>query len=223
MNRTSNRGAKLAVLVAVGATAAGAAHAQVAIGGSIGTTGAAVEAQIQVLPGLQLRGGYNYFQYEADDTYDGVDYTGDLDLNSIGAFVDFHPFGNGFLITGGAFLGEKTLDLLARPANNVQIGNQTYTPAQVGTLGMAADLEDTAPFVGIGWDTTFENPGIAFKFIAGAMFTGSPQVNLTATGGTLVNDPAFQAQLVQEEQNLQDEINDYEVYPVVQAGLTLSF
>ena len=223
MNRTSNRGAKLAVLVAVVATAAGAAHAQVAIGGSIGTTGAAVEAQIQVLPGLQLRGGYNYFQYEADDTYDGVDYTGDLDLNSIGAFVDFHPFGNGFLITGGAFLGEKTLDLLARPANNVQIGNQTYTPAQVGTLGMAADLEDTAPFVGIGWDTTFENPGIAFKFIAGAMFTGSPQVNLTATGGTLVNDPAFQAQLVQEEQNLQDEINDYEVYPVVQAGLTLSF
>ena len=48
-------------------------------------------------------------------------------------------------------------------------------------------------------------------------------MSLTATGGTLVNDPAFQAQLVQEEQNLQDEINDYEVYPVVQAGLTLSF
>jgi hypothetical protein len=55
------------------------------------------------------------------------------------------------------------------------------------------------------------------------MFTGSPQVNLTAKGGTLTNDAAFQAQLAQEERNLQDEINDYEVYPVVQAGLTLSF
>ena len=218
-----NRVIKLAALLAAGVSGAGAAHAQVAVGGSIGTTGVAVEAQIQLLPGLQLRGGYNYFQYGADDTYDGVDYTGDLDLNAIGAFVDFHPFGNGFLITGGAYFGEKSLDLRATPANNVQIGNQTYTPAQVGTLGMAADLEDTAPFVGIGWDSTFENPGIAFKFIAGAMFTGSPQVNLTATGGTLANDPAFQAQLVQEEGNLQDEINDYEVYPVVQAGLTLSF
>jgi len=218
-----NRAIKLAALMAAGVTGAGAAHAQVAIGGSIGTTGAAVEAQIQVLPGLQLRGGYNYFQYEADDTFDGVDYTGDLDLNTIGAFVDFHPFGNSFLITGGAYFGEKTLDMLATPATNVQIGSQTFTPAQVGTLGMAADLEDVAPFVGIGWDSTFENPGIAFKFIAGAMFTGSPQVNLTAAGGTLAADPNFQAQLAQEEQNLQDEISKYEVYPVVQAGLTFSF
>jgi hypothetical protein len=88
---------------------------------------------------------------------------------------------------------------------------------------MAADLEDTAPFVGIGWDTTFENPGVAFKFIAGAMFTGSPQVNLTASGGTLSNDPNFQTQLAQEEQNLQNDIDAYEIYPVVQAGLTLSF
>jgi hypothetical protein len=55
------------------------------------------------------------------------------------------------------------------------------------------------------------------------MFTGSPQVDLTATGGTLSNDPNFQTQLAQEEQNLQDEISDYEVYPVVQAGLTFSF
>ena len=115
------RAIKLAALLAAGVSGAGAAHAQVAIGGSIGTTGVAVEAQIQALPGLQLRGGYNYLQYGADDTYDGVDYTGDLDLNAIGAFVDFHPFGNGFLITGGAYFGEKTLDLLATPATNVQI------------------------------------------------------------------------------------------------------
>lgn len=213
----------LAALMAAGGAAAGAAQAQVAVGGSIGTTGAAVEAQVQVLPGLHLRGGYNFFQYEADDTYDDIAYEGDLDLNTLGAFVDFHPFGNSFLITAGAYFGEKTLDLLATPTANVQIGNQTFTPAQVGTLNMAADLEDTAPFVGLGWDTTFENPGIAFKFIAGAMFTGSPQVNLTATGGTLSNDPNFQTQLAIEEQNLQEDISDYEVYPVVQAGLTFSF
>lgn len=214
---------RLAALMATGAAAAGAAQAQVALGASIGTTGAVVEGQVQVLPGLHLRGGYNYFQYEADNTYDGVAYTGDLDLNTLGAFIDWHPFGNSFLITGGAYFGEKTLDLLATPTANVQIGNQTFTPAQVGTLGMAADLEDTAPFVGIGFDTTFENPGIALKLIAGAMFTGSPQVDLTSSGGTLANDPNFQTQLALEEQTLQDEINDYEIYPVVQAGLTFSF
>ena len=213
----------LAALMAAGTAAAGAAQAQVAIGGSIGTTGATVEAQVKVLPGLQLRGGYNYFQYEADDTYDDIAYEGDLDLNTLGAFLDFHPFGNSFMITGGAYFGEKSLNLTGTPTSNVEVGSQTFTPQQVGTLRMQADLEDTAPFIGLGWDNTFENTGIGFKFIAGAMFTGSPQVNLTASGGTLSNDPNFQTQLAQEEQNLQDDVDDYEVYPVVQAGLTFSF
>ena len=213
----------LAALMAAGTAAAGAAQAQVAIGGSIGTTGATVEAQVKVLPGLHLRGGYNYFQYEADDTYDDIAYEGDLDLNTLGAFLDFHPFGNSFMITGGAYFGEKSLNLTGTPTSNVEVGSQTFTPQQVGTLRMQADLEDTAPFIGLGWDNTFENPGIGFKFIAGAMFTGSPQVNLTASGGTLSNDPNFQTQLAQEEQNLQDDVDDYEVYPVVQAGLTFSF
>ena len=105
-----------------------------------------------------------------------------------------------------------------------QRGNQTFTPAQVGTLNAMADLEDSAPFLGLGWDTTFQGGnGLGFKFIAGAMFTGSPDVSLTSTGGSLSNDANFQNQLAIEEQNLQDDIDDYEIYPVVQAGLTWSF
>jgi hypothetical protein len=55
------------------------------------------------------------------------------------------------------------------------------------------------------------------------MFTGSPQVNLTSTGGTLSGDASFQTQLATEEQNLQDDIDTYEIYPVIQAGVTLRF
>jgi len=213
----------LAALAAGSAAVAGAAQAQVAIGGGIGTTGASVEAQVKVAPGLSLRGGYNYFEYEADDTYDDIAYQGDLDLTTVGAFLDWHPFGNSFFLSGGAFIGEKGLALSATPTANVEIGSQTFTPAQVGTLNMAADLEETAPFVGLGWDTTFENPGIGFRFLAGAMFTGSPQVDLTSTGGSLSSDANFQTQLAAEEQALQNDIDDYEIYPVVQAGLTFSF
>jgi hypothetical protein len=213
----------LASLALGAATAAGAAHAQVAIGGSIGTTGGTVEAQVKVLPGVHLRGGYNYFEYEADDTYDDIAYQGDLDLSTLGAFIDVHPFGNSFFLSAGAYIGEKGLALSGTPTANVEVGNQTFTPAEVGTLNMAADLEETAPFVGLGWDTSFENTGLGFRFLAGAMFTGSPQVNLTATGGSLSNDPNFQNQLAIEEQNLQDDIDDYEIYPVVQAGITWTF
>jgi len=213
--------------LAIGAGAgAGAAHAQssIAVGAGIGTTGGVVEAQVEITSFVQLRGGYNYFQYDHDDTYDDIDYSGQLDLSTLAAFVDFRPFANSFIITGGAYFGEKTLDLAAASGQTYQIGGQTYSAAQVGTLSGAVDLEDTAPFVGVGWDTTFQGDGnIGFKFIAGAMFTGSPQVNLTSTGGTLSNDANFQTQLATEEQNLQDDIDTYEVYPVIQAGLTLRF
>lgn len=210
--------------LAIGAgLGAQAAQAQLAVGGSIGTTGGTLEAQTQITPIIQLRGGYNYFEYGVDDTYDDIAYDGDLDLTTWGAFVDFRPFSNSFIVTAGAYFGDKTLDLTARPTQNVDIGNQTFTPSQVGTLRATADLEDTAPFLGIGWDSTFQGSGLGFKIIAGAMFTGSPDVQMASSGGTLSNDTNFQNQLAIEEQNLQDDIDDYEIYPVVQAGLTWSF
>ena len=214
-----------ALAIGSGAVASGAHAQQVAVGGSIGTTGGSIEVQTQITPTIQLRGGYNYFEYGVDDTYDDIAYDGDLDLTTWGAFVDLRPFSNSFIVTAGAYFGDKGLKMTATPTQNVDIGNQTFTPAQVGQLNAEASLEDTAPFVGIGWDTTFQNsgPGMGFKFIVGAMFTGSPDVSMTSTGGTLSNDSNFQAQLAIEEANLEGDIDDYEIYPVVQAGITWSF
>ncbi|MBI1340261.1 hypothetical protein GC169_08655 [bacterium] len=216
----------LAVLLA-GAGAAGAAHAEdrgLAVSAGLGTTGGIVEAQAQITPFVQLRGGFNYLSYGVDDTYDDIAYTGDLDLSTPAAFLDVRPFANSFILTGGAYFGDKELNLNARPTTNVEIGNQTFTPAQVGSLDAVATLEDVAPFLGLGFDTTFQGTGnFGFKLIVGAMFTGSPSVNLTSTGGTLSNDPTLQAEIAREETRLQDEVNDYEVYPVIQAGLTFRF
>src|SRR5689334_6759650 len=127
---------KRVLLLAALATAVGtgAASAQLAIGASIGTAGVSGEAQVKVAPWLQLRGGYNYFKYGADQTIDDIAYDGDLDLTSFGAFADIHPFSSSFVISGGAFFyqSDSFLEATATPTQNVQIGNTTYTPAQVG-------------------------------------------------------------------------------------------
>jgi hypothetical protein len=217
---------RLPVLLAAAAAGAGAAHADrgIAAGASLGTTGGTVEVTAQMTPYVQLRGGFNSFQYSIDDTFDDVAYDGDLDLSTFGAFLDFRPWGNAFLVSGGAFIGDKTLDMSARPTGNTRIGDVTYTPAQLGQLSLDAEMENVAPFVGLGWDTTFQGDSpIGFKLLVGAMFTGTPSVNLTASGGTLSNDPAFQAEVAKEERNLQDDVNDFEVYPVAQIGLTFRF
>ena len=214
----------LAALAAGAGLAAQAANAQVAVGGSIGTTGGSIEAQTQITPVIQLRGGYNYFQYGVDDTFDDIAYDGDLDLTTWGAFVDFRPFSNAFIVTAGAYFGDKSLDLSATPTQNVEIGNQTFTPAQVGTLGLAADLEKTAPFVGIGWDTTFQNPGHRL------------QVHRRRDVHWLAGrEPDLDRRLALERCELPEPVgdrgaeprrtisSDYEVYPVVQLGVTFSF
>ncbi len=216
---------KTSLLVAgIAAMSALPAAAQFAIGAGGGTTGGTLEAQVRITDFIGLRANGNYLKFDLDETYDDIDYTADLDLNSIGAFVDLRPFSNSFLITGGAYLGDKKIDGNAMPNGPVEIGNQTFTPDQIGTLNLAATADDVAPFLGLGFDSTFQGEGHwGFKLIAGAMFSGTPEVSLTSTGGTLSDDPNFQAELENERQNLQDDVDDFEVYPVLQLGLTYRF
>lgn len=203
-----------------------AASAQIAVGVGIGTGGVSAEAQVKIAPWLQLRGGYNYFEYTSDgENFDDITYDGSIDLTSFGAFVDLHPFSNSFVISGGAlmFQGDNFLDFGATPTSNVQIGDTTYTPAQVGRLGLTADFEESiAPYIGIGWDTT-GGGGIGLKLLLGAAFTGTPSIDITSTGGTLSSDATFQQKVAQEETNANDDIEEYKIIPVVQLGLTFGF
>ena len=59
--------------------------------------------------------------------------------------------------------------------------------------------------------------------MAGAALFGSGDVTLESVGGTFSNDPVLQAQLAQEVQEIEDEIEDYELWPVVQVGLSYRF
>ncbi len=208
----------------LGVGAAQAEDAGLAVSGSIGTTGGTIEGQAQITPWLQLRGGFNYFEYTVDEVFDDVDYEGDLDLSTFGVFADLRPFSNSFIVTGGAYIGDKTLNMLAVPTTPVEIGGQTFTPAQVGSLQLDAEMEETAPFVGIGFDTTFQGSGnFGFRGVLGAMFTGTPTIDLQSVGGALSNDPAFLAEVENEEANLRSDIDDFEVYPVVQLGVSYRF
>lgn len=210
----------IGLLLTAATLGVGVGHAQVSVG--VGTTGGSVGYGHKLNENITLRGGYNWFKYDIDETYDDVAYAGDLDLSTFSLIADWHPFANGFMISAGAYIGDKGVDATATPTSNVDIGGGTYTPAQVGSLNMKGDLENVAPFIGLGWETT-QQSGLGFRFVAGAMMTGSADVALTSSGGTLSSDPGFQTQLRQEEQNLRDDIDDFELYPVLEAALTWKF
>jgi hypothetical protein len=206
------------------ASAASAQDSRFAIGAQLGTPGGGVSALYSLSPNFVVRGSYDAVRYDRDDSYDDIDYNAQLDFNSPGAFIDWHPTGNAFFVSAGAFLGTRDVNLDATPTTNTDIGGVVFTPAQIGNLTGKIELESTAPFVGLGYDNTFTHPGHwGFRLLAGAAFGDSPQVDLNASGGSLSNDPTFQARLAQEEADIQEDADNFKVLPVVQVGVTYRF
>lgn len=214
------------VAIFCGLSAVQADENRFAPGVGIGTTGISLDAKARLTDRLYARAGYNFLEFDLDDEeYDGVVYDADTDFSTFNAALDYHPFDNSFFVSGGVYAGERTLELVGDLAGPVEIGGQVFTPAQVGSLTGTANIgDDLVPFVGFGFDSRLSVKGPFSYFVqAGVIFTGSPDVSLASVGGTLSGDPLFQAELAAEEQRLQDEVDDYEYYPVLNFGLTYNF
>ncbi|MDT8317587.1 MAG: hypothetical protein RQ824_06295 [bacterium] len=202
---------------------AAAGNSGVAVGVKAGTLGAGAEATVRLTDKLNLRLGGNQYSKEETGVEDDIEYDIELKLSSAAALFDWHPFGGVFRITAGALLNGNELEFDARPATTYTIGDTTYTIGEVGQLHGKVDFDDVAPYASIGWGNAVgKNRNITFSFELGAVFQGSPNVDLTATG-TSASDLAFQAELQKEEDNLQDELDDYKIYPVAAIGLSYHF
>ncbi|MGM0759890.1 MAG: hypothetical protein ACQEUB_09300 [Thermodesulfobacteriota bacterium] len=165
----------------------------------------------------------NYFTYSYDDTYDSVDYDTDLNLFSLGALVDIHPFANGFRLTGGAYYNDNNIDLDAELSSGktYEFGDHSYTANQLGSVSGDVTVDDFSPYIGLGWGTSAKNnSNIHFSLDVGAMYHGTPSVDLS------VENPLGIDQI---EQDIENEVRDvesdidYEWYPVVTVGLTYRF
>ncbi len=196
----------------------------IGIGAKVGTLGIGVDITKSFTSTLNGRIGINSFTFDASGTESDIDYDADLNLESAGVFVDWHPFSGGFRTTVGALLNNNELDMTAKSAVNYDIGGTTYSPAEIGTFGGNVSFNDIAPYVGIGWGNAVDaGQRLTFSFDVGVLMQGSPKVDFTASGGTLSSDPTLLANLKTEEQQLEDSLNDYDVYPVISLGLAYQF
>lgn len=213
--------AAIAVLILV--TSSGVYAGNVSLGAKAGSLGAGIEASASFSDSFSARVGVNYFKIDYSGTEDDIDYEFDLTLASVSAFLDWHPTQGAFRVSAGALYNGNELEMDAKSSNTYEIGDTTYQGSEVGTLTGEIDFDDVAPYVGVGWDTSFGQDN-RFGFICdiGVIYQGSPEANLTANG-PLASDPTFQSELAKEEQNLQDEIDDFEFYPVIAAGFSYRF
>lgn len=195
----------------------------IAISGKVSTLGLGADLTLRLSDHINLRAEANWLQWDTDFTVDDIDFDYDIDQTSFGGYIDYHPFANHFRITGGILSGDQSSTLDAVLSESVTIGDNTYSASDIGTLtGTVEGDSDTIPYIGIGFgNAVASGQRLTFLFDIGVAFQ-SYSVDLASSGPINVY-PQFQEDLAKQEADVQDELDDWKIYPVVSFGLAFQF
>jgi len=226
MNKKSIVGA--AFMLLVGAESVLAAQGDVGVAVKAGTLGAGVEVMLALQDDLALRGGFNYIKFDFESTLSEVDYTMEPDFKNLTMLLDWHPFGGAFRLTGGFSLNDNKVNLDGTVNRGVippQYNQYAYLTDQVHLQG-TVDFNAFAPYAGIGWSSNHGDSGWGVSCDFGILFQGAATVS-ELNVVTDVNYSYFQNEvddyLDKQKQEIQDELDKYEYYPVASIMLNYTF
>jgi hypothetical protein len=198
------------------------------LGGTVkvGTLGPGADLTIG-LPGpfnLRLNGNYLPSTKIFSSQISGIDYDFKAEFESLGALLDFHPFGGGFRVSAGAMWNNNKLKVHGSPSSNqtYTINNHTYTGSQIGNLDGDADFNSVAPYLGVGWGNAVgKDSRWHFCVDVGAIYQGDSSVNIRASNPT--NNAQLTADINHEVRELEDKADRVRWYPVVALGISWAF
>lgn len=194
----------------------------VSIGAKISTLGLGGEVEMKLTDSIGVRGGMNYYTYSYASAEGGIDYDIDFTLSSVPFMLDWHPFKGSFRLSAGAIFNSNELDFSASVSGgNIDIGGNALIGVDLD-LDIGIAFSSVAPIVTFGWDTSAgKDRGFGFLFELGAVFQGSPDATASITGpdAGLVS----QAELAAEEEDLQNALEAFTIYPVISMGLSYRF
>ena len=192
----------------------------------IGTEGIGGQFSWLLVPhALAVRVGANAFNYTHDLTSDDIHYVGKLKLSNQDLLLDWHPFSGWFRFSTGVVFDQNSLKLTGDAADSggtYEFNGNTYSAAQVGTLSASVKFRAAAPYLGIGWSDSSTQAGLHFVADIGVVAQGTPKASLSASGSA-ANNAQFQSDLRAEQAKLQDSLDAFRWYPVIQLGLGYRF
>ena len=213
---------------------------RVGAGAKVSTLGIGFEAATAVTPRSNVRGGFNFLNYDATSSSHGIAYDGSLRLRSIQVVYDQYLF-RGFHVSPGMLLynGNKA-DAIAsvRAGESFSLGDVRYFSHQVTPVTGTASfkLRKVAPMVlfGVGNMLPRNSRHLGFNFDFGVVFQGSPDVQLNLAGAACAvspttacvnaaTDPVVQSNLRREQERISADLQPFKYYPVVSAGMSWKF
>lgn len=210
---------KIATIIAVLALSPAVALADTTVAAKLSTLGFGVDVAYPVTEFIDARLGVNTFNYSVKQSSNGTNFSGKLNLGSLAALADWHPWTSSFRVSGGLMYNHNKFAMTAVPTGgNVSVGGVVYTTAQAGTVSSTVDFAKVVPYLGIGWGSAPKDTGFSFASDIGVMFQGKPRSNITATGTAVTA-----ASLAQANADLNGALSNFRYYPVVSIGIGYTF
>ena len=200
-----------------------------ALGVNAGTKGVGLDGLFNLNDYFNLRLSYSQFNTDEDFDEDGISYSGDLDLDTSGLSVEYYPFAGDFRIAAGYYNNGSAIAAQAQPdsAGTVNVNGFDY---DISGEFVRSDLDwdSGAPYIGMGWGNAFANgSGFSFAIDVGVLFTDEPTATLSASDGLFDQAAILGRDLNQdlsaEETELNNDLSEFDVYPVMQLSFTYSF
>ena len=182
------------------------------VGLGMTSLGVTVEGSYEASEKLSYRGLYSLgLNRSFDETQDGVVYNIEGELGGFALLADYRPFEGGFVVGGGLFSSNTSVDL------NATVTNQTFgnSANQTGTLTGKAEFSNSiAPMLTLGYQSTLGPLDIRADL--GAIFNGG--IQLSATSDTIA-----QADIDLELADTESEVNQYNFFPFLGLSVSYSF
>jgi len=219
----------VAVLVScLALSPASASEGQFRVGVTGGTLGVGPEIAYRLNSRVGVRANATFLSFGHSVHSGDVDYDGHARLGSGGAMIDLFPFKGGFRLSAGARVNGNRVDVTGKPMNASYVINGTrYSLGEIGTLSTDTALKSVAPMATIGWAGRMHR-GFTFGVEAGALFQGTAHINPLRYTGLLADTNDRRAMMLRrdieaERTRVQNDINDYKVYPVLQFSIGYRF
>ena len=197
-------------------------------------SGPTLELSYPINDTFQVRGALSNGMGLSETTSDtDIEYQVEADGGINRLAVDYHPFDGTFFLSGGYAVNNFSFDALGTSSvtDTVEIGNDEYYVDSDLTLGGNLDW-DSGPTLSLGWGHS-PAQGWGALLEVGVIFTGAAKVSLSGTGivtNTETNETydvsdsqEVRESLDVEQKKIEDDVANFTVLPIFQAGITYRF
>ncbi len=180
----------------------------------IGTTGYGGTGVLRFSDHFGVGGGLDYFYYSRTGNIKDAEYSATIRLMSEPATLYVYPWAaHSFHFRLGAAFNQNRVTG-TNPNGSFTLNGTTYP----GTLNLDIQQQAVDPYLSMGGNLYFDHAHHwSLGAELGAMYTGKPRVGLTSS------NPAANADVANERQQLVNYANKVQFWPVIKLGLNFSF